>query len=355
MSSQQPSTSARDFLPESKPLSLAQQLAVSQQIAQLVRAKRPIVNELPRMAANSSSEIRQAAKIVDERIAAGASLDSALAGDDSRNSKSLSACITAGELGQGMDRLLESWSSLHLANQRSTLALRNAMLYPTLLIVVTLVSVGSVVWRIIPEYQSTYAQFDQQLPSWLQLIAVVREHVAWLLLGMLLCSFLPLWVWYRRRQQYDQEGLPREPVRRMRMQSLAAEVARSLLAAGRPLSEVTCLSSQATGGNTEVALNAFKQLQQQQQLSLLSSETNIVLASLRVGVVESSEAIGHLAVVAEYLRDEAYLKSLQQARWVPMLVALVVGGLVLSTYVFLIYLPWVLLLIRIVAPQEYQL
>ena len=67
--------------------------------------------------------------------------------------------------------------------------------------------------------------------------------------------------------------------------------------------------------------------------------------------IETSQ---HLSSLAHLQRHQADQISLRQARWLPMLVALVVGLLTIMTYVFLIYLPWLLLLKQIALPPAIE-
>ena len=79
-------------------------------------------------------------------------------------------------------------------------------------------------------------------------------------------------------------------------------------------------------------------------------ETSLLLASLHAGIVSPAEAERDLLCVAQHLHERAEALAARATRWLPMLVALSVGFLTILTYVFLIYLPWILLLQRVVEP-----
>ncbi|MCA9131621.1 MAG: type II secretion system F family protein [Planctomycetales bacterium] len=330
------------------PLTLAQQLAICQQVARLVRARLPIPGELRRLADQAPAALAASTLAVDEQLAAGKSLTAALAGDDSRDSRMLSACIATGERSGQLDRTLEQWTALHLDCQRYERNLRVAMLYPLLLIVVTLLSLGYVIWQLIPEYRTTYALFSAQLPGWLELLVQVRERVG-LLLGLLgVAALLPLLMWYAHRRRLRPDGLPREAAPRLRVQSLAAALSVSGVEAGLPLRQLLPLCILASGGSEGEAESGWGNMQRQQAIPLLGRETSLLLTSLHAGLLSAEEAAEHLTSLAEHLRQQAELTAARAARWLPMLVALTVGLLTILTYVGLIYLPWVLLLQRIV-------
>ncbi len=349
-------------------LNLQQQLAVCRQVARLVRAKLPLVgalgkssNTVQSLAGEAETEAAAGsnltsgsntdpADVVEKRLASGKSLSQALAADDSRDSRILAACIEAGELAGALDRTLESWSSMHMANSKSAKAMRVAMLYPCMLIATTVIALAFVVWLIIPEYRATYELFDQRLPAWLETLVWIREHQWLLILVVLLACVAPLVIWYVRRQQLASSGLPREPVRKARQQALSTEVAAIMLEGLVPLNKVASLAAQAGGGPRADVQHAFRRLQRQQLVTPLAPETSMLLASLHVGLLECDSATEKLHQVAAHFRSTADIQARRQTRWVPMLVALTVGLVTVLTYVFIIYLPWIWLLRQIVQP-----
>jgi type II secretory pathway component PulF len=327
-------------------LTLAQQLAVCQQVARLVRAKLPISGELARLADDASHPMVASARAVDQRLTAGQSLAQALASDDSRNSRILAACIEIGEQSGHLDQALEYWTAMHLASSRCAKSLRAAMVYPTLLIAITLLSLGYVIWQVIPEYRATYALFSSDLPSWLELLVAFRDQLGLLMLGMLLIILAPIVVWRQRRTGVDRFGLPRQPADRLRFQALATELAAMGISSQMPLKQLIELSVLASGGSRSAADESFELIQQQRRVPQLALETSLLFASLHAGIVSAQEAVHNLTCVAQHLRQHADLLAERTVRWLPMLVALSVGFLTVLAYVFLIYLPWILLLQR---------
>ena len=334
-------------MPDS-PLNFQQQLLLCQQVAKLVRAKLPLAGELARSTQHASRKLADSAQAVEQEIAGGKSLASALAGDASRNSRILSACVEAGERAHTLDRTLESWAAMHLANARSSKAMRSAMIYPSILIVVTLLSLSFLIWHLIPEYRVTYMLFSQQLPSWLAFIVRIREQMGPVIFLLVLLMLLPLVVWFWRRRSFDAHGIPREAARRLRLQALASDLSSDMLLADLPLTEVVDLSTRAMHAKQSDVEQAFDRLKHQQLIVPLPRESSLLLASLHAGLIDRNEAAGHLRAVAKHLRQNADLTATRSARWLPMLIALIVGGITILTYLFLIYLPWIALLTRIV-------
>ena len=335
-----------------KQLTLKQQLSICQQIARLIRAKLPISGALSEMARATVSA--DPAVAVDRQVTDGKSLADAVAGDESRDSRVLAACIKSGEISNTLGENLESWTSTHIANSKSSKALQSAMVYPLLLILVTIVSLASVVWQIVPQYREYYELFHQEMPVWLDAICYVREKLAFFLVLFVVLSVLPLVIWFFRRQRFDRAGLPKDRVKRFRMQALASEVASRMLNAGAPIERVATLSTQAAGATPQQSSAAFESIQQRLCVPALAQESSMLLASTHCGVMDSGEAAQNLEQVARHLRNRADVTSSRNARWLPMLVAICVGLLTILAYLFLIYLPWVYLLQRIVATENYS-
>ena len=330
-------------------LTLPEQLAICQQVARLVRSQLPLPGELAR-SANQTSGAGRAARSVDEQLTAGKSLTDALAGESSRDSRVLAACIEVGEQCGCLAQTLEAWTEYHLACRRYARNLRGALLYPVLLLIVMLCSIGFVVWRLIPEYRLTYALFDAQLPSWLNALVTIRERMGWLLVGLMLASVVPLLLWSSRRSSFDRWGQPRERAARAQTHALATKLLHIGVGAGVPLSQLIPCSVQASGGARSASDQALTSLQQQQPIPQLCRESSLLMASLHGGLISAKEAAEHLGEIVRFLRQQADDSAASAARWLPMLVALVVGGLTLLTYVCLIYLPWILLLQKIATP-----
>lgn len=332
------------------PIPLPNQLAVCQHVARLARAKLPLAGELSKFAQQASAPVRDAAEAVNSDLLAGKSLTEALTRDGSRDSRILAACIGAGECSGQLDKALESWASMHLANSHASRSLRTALAYPLLLIAITLLSLGYIIWTLIPEYERTYAMFNHLMPSWLELLVRVRAHYSWVLGSLALLALLPLFIWAIRRRRLDHLGLPRERARRLRLQSLASELASQMIDGSVPLTQLVPLMVAATGATGDQAELAFRRLQDRSAIEPLERETTLLLTTLHAGLMDRVETSQHLNSLSQLLRYQADQISMRQARWLPMLVALVVGLLTILTYVFLIYLPWLGLLKQISLP-----
>lgn len=330
-----------------KPL---EQIVICQHVARLVRAKLPLAGELSRIANKSGGSSETTLRTLDEQLSKGKSLAQILAGDDSQSSRILAACIDMGESSGRLADSLEGWAALYMARARDSRMMRVAMIYPTLLILITLASLGFVIWQLIPEYRETYAMFSAELPQWLEMLVWVREQYRILMLAMLLATCLPVVGWVLWRRSLDRNGLPRGAAPRLRVQALATQLLQLGVAGGLPLNQLIRLGVLATGGRPPAADKAFELIRQHRPIPHFPREASMLLSALHAGILSHDDASRSLSMLTERLSTHADRLAARAARWLPMLVALIIGGLTIAIYVFLIYLPWIILLKQIVQP-----
>jgi hypothetical protein len=264
----------------------------------------------------------------------------------------LAACIEAGENTKQLDRTLQSWTNLHIRNATNKQSFRNAMLYPLTLVCLACTVLALLIWKLIPDYQKTYYLFEQEMPVWLQWLAAVRENFVWVMLAIFIGITLPTFVFLLRKRGTDALGLPTDPIARDRQHALGCEIAALMLEHRATLTDVCRLSSQATGVNRRVTDGAFEQISKQQKIEGISGDASALLASIYIDAIQPKDAQLAFQDLASNLRSRADDAALRKTRWLPMLVALSVGGVTLITYAFLIYLPWILLMQKIGSPEN---
>ena len=330
-------------------LTLKQQILLCQQIARLTRTNLPLQEQLAQASSvqGSPSEVLQASQHVQGRLMRGMSLKDALVNDDSTDSRILSACLEVGQASNCLDHALESWTSMHIAGDRARKSLQTAMLYPLALIAISWIAVGWTAWNLIPEIRAAYMQYHTQPPVWLKLIFLARDHFMWTVLVSMVMVFGPLLYWRWIRVRVDEYGVPRTSAMRFRLQSLATQLAGLQLKAERPLSESLPLCLAAMGTVKQKCQEAFQNLRLHRSLASMPPETTMVLASLHCGIISRDQAAEHCLQISLRLSEQADLHDQLDSRWLPVLTALLVGGVTLATYGLLVYVPWVYLMVRI--------
>lgn len=335
--------------------SVEQQIQLCQLVAKLVRAKLPLTEELLKLSQTTTGNSSTASSTLREALQRGESLEQSLTGGDSRDAQILAACIRAGQKANALPEILEAWAQMHIANTSTSKSLRNAMIYPLLLILVTCISIGFVFWNLIPEYQETFQLFRQTPPFWFEWIVWLRSQF-WSLLGVMLALLLlPLLVGWLRNRKSDARGIPRGAVRRLRQQSLATSCTAWMLAAKLPLNFVSEHFAKIMGLSDAESSATFSHICSNQIVPDLPSESQLMLAALHSDLVTPDDAAEHMRELARHLKHQADRTAVRRVRWLPMMVALAVGTIVISTYAMMIYLPWIYLLRSIVEPGSSDL
>ncbi len=318
-------------------------LGVCSQVARLAEAGRPLAGELAQIAERSSGAYAQALRDVDARVQAGEPLTAALASGEGEHYRVLAATIEAGERSKALGDVLEAYVVCFRALRAAKKSLLSALIYPVLLVVTMTVSLTAVFWNLIPQYGTMYASFDQDLPWWLNSLSTLHSYTWFVAIGSLLAGAVPIACVLVHHFGRNRRGLPRSGATRRYLQSLGTKVAAAMVAAGVD-SETLRKLAMAASGAPSTADTGFPS---DGELGNLSEESTAVLRALDVGQIEQSEAVNFLQKIAEQLSASAQLGALRESRWLPSIVAGMVGCVAVLIYTFLIYLPWLCLLLRI--------
>ncbi|RMF40096.1 MAG: hypothetical protein D6753_12390 [Planctomycetota bacterium] len=296
----------------------------------------------------SAEDLPAPVAAVAQEVMRGKPLADVLARGDRLAARILRACIETGEqTGRLADGLLW-WLSWMEDRQRARGRLATAMVYPSILVCVTLISLGVVVWNIVPTIENSYLTFHRTHPWWLQGLSLMRANFPAVMVAITLLTLLPPVAWWCRTRGVTRSGVPRNRADRLAQQALAARVAAVLLDRGRPLSVIARLATLAAGGTTRLADEAFDRIRAQQPVPVLGRELSLALIAMHADILPGREALEHVRELTELLSHGARTADLYRTRWLPLMVAAGAGAATVAIYVFLVYLPWVLMLRDIV-------
>ncbi len=323
-------------------------LELSDQIAKLARSQLPLHRRLVRSLSRSNAA--QQAPISDQ-VAIGLPLAQILAHDRSPQSHVLAACIEAGVFSQRQSLLLRRWMEVQLDNMRNARSLRTSMAYPCILILIMLTSICGLFWMLIPEYQKMYVVSSLPTPWWIDSLEQARAYLPSVIIAISLLAIAPFVIWMVRSNGRNRDGQPRLYGHRLRLQSLAADVASAMLANQASMDAVLRVSVVASGANAAAAARSSELLNTTRLVPALGKELSLLLVALQHGVMDAPKVCEHLEQLSINWRSQANFWMQSRIRWFPMLVAMVVGGITICSYVLLVYLPWILLLKQITSTE----
>lgn len=108
--------------------------------------------------------VRELLKGVVERVRGGAALSEAFAAEERSFDRFCLGMIRAGEAGGALDIVLGKTAEYLERSQKSRQNFRSALIYPTVLLLTSIVSVGIVVTVVIPSFQDVFTQAGYELP-----------------------------------------------------------------------------------------------------------------------------------------------------------------------------------------------
>ncbi len=323
-------------------------LELSDQIARLARSQLPFHRRLLLSVSQSRGNERAS---IGEQVAIGMPLSQILTQDRSPQSQVLAACIEAGLASHRQSQLLRRWVEVQLANMRNARSLRTSMAYPCVLILIMLTSICGLFWLLIPEYEKMYVVSSLTIPWWIEALEQARTYLPWVIVGIAIFTMTPFFIWMVRSNGRNRDGQPRLYGHRLRLQSLAADVASAMVANQASMDAVLRVSVAASGADAAAANKASEMLNKTRLVPALGKELSLLLVALQQGVMEAPKVCEQLEQLAKNWRAQANFWMQSRIRWFPMLVALVVGGITICSYVLLVYLPWILLLMQITSTE----
>ncbi|EPJ85317.1 type II secretion system protein [Pseudomonas sp. CFII64] len=332
-----------------KPLDIA---FFSRQMATMMKAGVPLLQSFDIIIEGADNpNMRKLINDVKQEVAAGNSFATALRQKPQYFDELYCSLVDAGEQAGALETLLERVATYKEKTEALKAKIKKAMTYPIAVLVVAFIVSGILLIKVVPQFQSVFASFGADLPTFTLMVIglsnVVQEW--WLIiLGAMFATYFLLKRAHKQSQKFRDSidrGLLKLPVvGPLLYKSAVARYARTLsttFAAGVPL--VEALDSVAGATGNVVFKNAVMKVRQdvstgmQLNFSMRAAGVFPSLAIQMTAIGEESGALDNmLDKVATYYEDEVdnmvdSLTSLME----PMIMAVLgvlVGGLVIAMY-----------------------
>ena len=263
------------------------------------------------------------------------------------------ASLMAGEKSGSLESVLRRY--VHhmkvLASVRSHVV--SALIYPAVLVVLSVAVVGLIVFKVVPEFAEFYSQFEgAQLPLSTRILVGISTNVvgsAGIIIGGLLAVVAGAIFWFRQPAQRKRlhASILKMPYFGLLARKLAtAQVSRTLatlLSGGIPLVNSLDIAAKSVG-NQSIADGlsvVAKQVREGGSLAGSLAERNM-FPHVAVEMVEVGESTGALADMLNSIADfydEENETSLQRFSTLIQPVLLVVMGLVIAALLLSLYMP----------------
>jgi type IV pilus assembly protein PilC len=325
----------------------------NQELATLLKAGMPLVQSLDILRRRVTNPLfRSVLDDVYERVRAGSSLSDAFDAHGSLFPGVYTASLLAGEKSGSLEQVIRryvAYVKVVSSVRRKTIS---ALVYPAILLVLSLVVVGIIVLRVVPEFGAFYEQFDRELPLSTRIIVSV-SNAATAYLSLIVLGALALavagWTWLRsagNRKRFDRWvlGIPMlGPVARKFATSQAARTLATLLGGGIPLVNAIDVSARSIKNRyiADELHGAAQQVREGRALAAAMSDTGAFpdVATKMVEVGESTGALQEMLNSLADFFDEEIETNLGRFVTVIEPVLLIVMGIVIAGLLLSLYMP----------------
>ena len=344
---------SRLALPRRRRMKTREFLVFNQELATLLRAGLPLVQSLDILRQRIDDPgFRATLDDVHERVRSGAALSEAFDAQGSLIPGIYTASLMAGEKSGGLEEVIRRYVAhvkVVAEVKRKTVS---ALVYPVILLCLSLVVVSVIVLQVVPEFEGFYQGFGAELPLITRLIvalsAFFRTHFLILALG-LVGAVAGGWCWIlqpSRLATLDRLILKVPAVGHIAGRFATSQLARTLatlLGGGIPLVSAIDLASRALGNRFFAdQLSLVGQRVREGEALASSMAARGVFPGVAIKMVEVGESTGALqemlTSVADFFDEEI---DTQLSRFVTVIepVLLVIMGLVIAALLIALYMP----------------
>jgi type IV pilus assembly protein PilC len=340
-------------LPTRTRISTREFLVFNQELATLLKAGLPLVQSLDILRRRVNNPVfKSVLDDVHDRVRAGSSLSEAFEAHGSLFPGVYTASLMAGEKSGSLEQVIRryvAYVKVIAGVRRKTIS---ALVYPTILLVLSLGVVSLIVLRVVPEFALFYEGFDRELPMSTRAIVAISKlattYFVWIAL-VLIAVGVAAWLWLKQpgqRRRFDRWILRLPalgPVARKFATSQAARTLATLLGGGIPLVNAIEVSARAIKNQfiARELLTAAQKVREGQALASAMDESG-AFPDVAIKMVEVGESTGALQEMLSSLSDffdEEIETNLGRFITLVEPILLIVMGIVIAGLLLALYLP----------------
>jgi type IV pilus assembly protein PilC len=340
-------------LPRRSSISTREFLVFNQELATLLKAGMPLVQSLDILRRRVSNVLfKSVLDDVYERVRGGSALSEAFEAHGTLFPGVYTASLLAGEKSGSLEQVIRryvAYVKVVSTVRRKTIA---ALVYPAILLVLSLIVVSIIVLKVVPAFTAFYQQFGEDLPLSTRVIVAVSEIVRtylWLILAALIGGGFAVWAWLKQPSQRElfDRWILRVPglgqVARKFSISQASRTLGTLLGGGIPLVNAIEVAARSIK-NRYIARElqvAGQQVREGRALAVAMNETG-AFSDVAIKMVEVGESTGALQEMLNSLAD-FYDEEIETnlGRFITLIepILLIVMGLVIAGLLLSLYMP----------------
>jgi type IV pilus assembly protein PilC len=340
-------------LPHRRKVPTREFLVFNQELATLLKAGMPLVQSLDILRQRMSNPVfKSVLDDVYDRVRAGSSLSEAFEAHGGLFPGVYTASLMAGEKSGSLEQVIRryvSYVKVVSGVKRKTIS---ALVYPAILLALSIIVVAIIVLRVVPEFGGFYEQFGADLPMATRMIVAISSFIGSYVVLVLLtiaAAGLAFWLWLKRpgsRLRFDRWvlGIPSlGPIARKFSTSQAARTLATLLGGGIPLVNAIDVASRSIQNRylASELQTAGQQVREGRALASAMADSG-AFPDVAIKMVEVGEQTGALQEMLNSLADfydEEIETSLGRFVTVIEPALLVIMGIVIAGLLLSLYMP----------------
>jgi len=348
-------------LPQPRGIATREFLVFNQELATLLKAGMPLVQSLDLLKRRVESPTFKAVlDQVYDKVRAGTALSEAIAEHGDLFPSVYTASILAGERSGSLDTTLRRFVDyVKIVNTVKSKTM-SALLYPAVLVGLSMVMVGIIVLKVVPAFSDFYAGMGAELPLVTRIIVtvsdVLRAQFLLILIGIVAVAAAFI-AWIRRpgqKARFDHLLLRIPGIGEIASKFATSQMARTLatlLGGGLPLVNALDIATKSIGNQYIAAQLAVVTEHVKEGESFASAlEARRVFPEVAVKMAEVGESTGALQemlnTVADFFDEDISINVDRFSTLVQpvllVIIGIVIGGLLLALYIPLFQLSSVL-------------
>ncbi len=328
-------------------------LVFNQELATLLKAGMPLVQSLDILRRRVDHPVfKSVLDDVHDRVRAGSALSEAFEAHGALFPGVYTASLLAGEKSGNLEQVIRRYVTYVKVVEGVRRKTISALVYPAVLLGLSMVVVAILVLRVVPQFSGYYEQFGKELPLSTRVIVAVSNYATayfGLLVLIVVTTAVSIWLWLKRpgqREKFDRWvlGLPMlGSIARKFATSQASRTLATLLGGGIPLVNAIDVAARSIRNRymaRELQI-AAQQVREGRALSAAMTDSG-AFPDVALKMVEVGEQTGALQEMLNSLSD-FYDEEIETnlGRFVTLVepTLLIIMGVVIASLLLALYMP----------------
>jgi len=340
-------------LPTRSRISTREFLVFNQELATLLKAGMPLVQSLDILRRRVTNQVfRSVLNDVHDRVRAGSSLSESFEAHGAMFPGVYTAYLMAGEKSGNLEQVIRRYVAYVKVVEGVRRKVISALIYPAVLLGLSLVVVGILVLRVVPQFGGYYEQFGQDLPFSTRVIVAISSYASAYFGALVLVVAVAtavIWAWLKRAG--ERERLDRLVLRLPLLGSVARKFATSqasrtlatLLGGGIPLVNAIDVAARSIRNRymARELQKASQQVREGRALAAAMTDSG-AFPDVALKMVEVGEQTGALQEMLNSLSDfydEEIETNLDRFVTLVEPILLIIMGIVIAGLLLALYMP----------------